>query len=59
MTTSRSFQILTIIQPLGQDPKLVKPENKLGKMAVIFVDIKMLRIWVDRVKIAYNQTPNR
>ena len=59
MPTSKRFQILTIIQPVGQDAKLVKLENKLGKMAVIFIDIKKLRICADFVKITYNQMPNR
>ena len=31
--------MLTIIQPLGQGAKSVKPKNKLGKMTVIFIDI--------------------
>jgi hypothetical protein len=52
-------KILTITQPIGQDAKLVKPENKQDKVAVIFIDIRMPRICVDYVKIAYNQMPNR
>ena len=39
MPASSICRILTIIQPVGQDAKPVKPENKLGKMAVIFIDI--------------------
>jgi hypothetical protein len=39
MPASRRCRIVTIIQPVGQDTKPVKPENKLGKMAVIFIDI--------------------
>ena len=31
--------IVTIIQPVGQDAKPVKTKNKIGKMALIFIDI--------------------
>jgi hypothetical protein len=35
----RVFRIVTIIQPVGQDAKPAKTENKPGEMAVIFIDI--------------------
>mgnify|MGYP005709915357 CR=1 FL=1 len=31
--------IVTIIQPVGQDTRPVKIKNKIGKIAVIFIDI--------------------
>ena len=39
MPASRERWIVTIIQPVEQDTKPTKTENKPGKMAVIFVDI--------------------
>jgi hypothetical protein len=39
MPASRRCRIVTIIQPVGQDTKPAKTENKPGKMAVIFIDI--------------------
>ena len=33
------YRIVTIIVPVGQDARPVKTKNKLGKIAVIFIDI--------------------